>query len=221
MWFIEWSQRCLPIHAAILGVLLLHSPLAYAQGVEALRGALDTAGVQTVFPGDVAYANASIAFNLRYAVSPIAIAYPTSVEQVGAAVAAGAKQHYAISARSGGHSYVAGGLGGQDGSLVIDMSNFENMTVDENANTVEVGVGMRLGDVALGLHQYGRALPHGRCTTVGVGGHATGGGFGFQSRLWGLLLDRVVSETVVLSNGSIVTASKDENEDLFWVSRVG
>ena len=35
--------------------------------------------------------------------------------------------------------------------------------------------------------------------------------------MWGLLLDRAVAETIVISNGSIVTASEDENADLFWV----
>ena len=37
--------------------------------------------------------------------------------------------------------------------------------------------------------------------------------------MWGLLLDRAVAETVVLSNGSIVSASEDEKADLFWVRR--
>ena len=62
---------------------------------------------------------------------------------------------------------VAGGLGGEDGSLVVDLSNFKDIVVDEVTNTVQVGAGNRLGDVALRLNDYGRALPHGRCTTVG------------------------------------------------------
>ena len=121
--------------------------------------------------------------NLRYTITPVAIAYPTTPEKVGAVVAAGAAQHYSVTARSGGvrnipsllyiflmflqHSYVAGGLGGEDGSLVVDLSNFKYIEVDEVANTVEVGSGNRLGDVALRLNDFGRALPHGRCTTVG------------------------------------------------------
>ncbi|KAL1712875.1 hypothetical protein EV715DRAFT_277706 [Schizophyllum commune] len=176
-----------------------------AQDIGALREALQNAGVEAVFDGDTAYANASTAFNLRYTITPVAITYPNIPEQVGAVVAAGAAQHYSVTARSGGHSYVAGGLGGEDGALVVDLSNFKYIEVDEVANTVEVGAGNRLGDVALRLNDFGRALPHG-----------PGGGFGFQSRMWGLLLDRVVSETVVLGNGSVVTASKDENADLFW-----
>lgn len=35
-----------------------------------------------------------------------------------------------------------------------------------------IETGYRLGDIALALNEYGRALPHGRCTYVGIGGHA-------------------------------------------------
>ncbi|KAL1733556.1 hypothetical protein EV714DRAFT_281638 [Schizophyllum commune] len=211
-----WSQRSLFFLAGIAYGLLSFTSRTKAQDIGALRDALQATGVETFFDGDAAYVDASVAcsvisVNLRYNVSPIAITYPTSAEQVGAVVAAGAGQHYA-------HSYVAGGLGGEDGSLVVDLSNFKDIVVDEVTNTVQVGAGNRLGDVALRLNDHGRALPHGRCTTLRISltCDAAGGGFGFQSRMWGLLLDRVVSETVVLGNGSVVTASKDENADLFW-----
>ncbi|KAL1738234.1 hypothetical protein HDZ31DRAFT_26716, partial [Schizophyllum fasciatum] len=199
-----------------LAILLCSLRQTQAQDPSALRRALDEAGVAAVFPEDAAYANASTAYNLRYTIDPIVIAYPTTAEQVGAAVLAGAEQGLAVTARSGGHSYVAGGLGGKNGSLVVDMSNFKAIVVDEATNTVEVGAASRLGDVACVLNDYGRALPHGRCTTVGVGGHATGGGYGHHSRMWGLLLDRIVSGTVVLGNGSVITVSDDEHRELFW-----
>ncbi|KAL1733555.1 hypothetical protein EV714DRAFT_269511 [Schizophyllum commune] len=199
-----------------LAILLQVVLSVQAQDLDALREALDKAGVKAVFTEDAAYANASAPYNTRYTIYPVAVTYPSSAEQVGAVVLAGAAQGLGVTARSGGHSYVAGGLGGKNGSLVVDLGSFKIIEVDEATNTVTVGPGARLGDVARILNDYGRALPHGRCTTVGVGGHATGGGWGHHSRMWGLLLDRAVAETVVLSNGSIVTASEDENADLFW-----
>ncbi|KAI5895779.1 FAD-binding domain-containing protein [Schizophyllum commune H4-8] len=198
--------------AIVLQVLLL----VRAQDLNALREALAQAGVQAVFPGDETYANASAAYNTRYTIYPVAVTYPSTSEQVSAVVSAGAAQGLDVTTRSGGHSYVAGGLGGKNGSLVVDLGSFKSIEVDEETDTVTVGPGARLGDVARILNDYGRALPHGRCTTVGVGGHATGGGWGHHSRMWGLLLDRAVAETVVLSNGSIVTASEEDNADLFW-----
>lgn len=62
----------------------------------------------------------------------------------------------------------------------------------------------------------GRALPHGTCPGVGVGGHIHGG-FGLTGRNWGLTIDRIIEATVVLSNGSAVTASANKNPDLFFV----
>lgn len=44
------------------------------------------------------------------------------------------------------------------------------------------------------------------------------GGYGFTSRMWGLTLDTILSATVVLADGTITTASKNENSDLFWAS---
>lgn len=37
------------------------------------------------------------------------------------------------------------------------------------------------------------------------------------SRLWGLAMDKVISAEIVLANGTVATASKDVNPDLFFV----
>ena len=59
--------------------------------------------------------------------------------------------------------------------------------------------------------------PIGTCPYIGTGGHLGCGGFGFPSRMWGLALDAVISSRVVLANGTIVTASNNQNQDLFFV----
>ena len=59
-----------------------------------------------------------------------------------------------------------------DGSVVIDMSNFTQIFVDRTTFVATIGPGNRLGDVALGLNNAGRALPHGTCPYVGIGGHS-------------------------------------------------
>ncbi|KAL1735589.1 hypothetical protein EV714DRAFT_200079 [Schizophyllum commune] len=193
---------------------------ARALDVDALRGALEDAEVVAVFRDDSGYVNASLAYNLRYNVSPVAITYPSTPQQVSAVVQAGGAQGLAVTARSGGHSYIAAGLGGTDGALVVDMTSFNKTSVNETDNTAKVGAGVLLGDLALALNEYGRALPHGRCPTVGYDPHfLSGGGYGHTSRMWGMLLDHIVSATVVLAEGSIVTASESENADLFWAIR--
>ncbi|KAJ7229342.1 glucooligosaccharide oxidase [Mycena rebaudengoi] len=199
-----------------LAAILLN---AVAQNITDLQNTLSAHGVSTVYPTDENFTTVSQAFNRRFTISPIAVAFPTSVAQVSAAVAAGAAQNLEVVARSGGHSYIANGLGGKDGALVVDMSKLKVITVRSSNNTALIETGNRLGDVALALNAKGRAMPHGTCSYVGIGGHSGYGGFGFTSRIWGLALDVVKSATVVLGNGTIVSASANVNPDLYWVIR--
>lgn len=70
------------------------------------------------------------------------------------------------------HSYIANGLGGKDGALVVDLRNLGNITIDDAKGTAVIETGNRLGDIAAALGEAGKALPHGTCSYVGIGGHA-------------------------------------------------
>ncbi len=73
--------------------------------------------------------------------------------------------------------------------------------------------------MATALYAQGkRAVSHGICGGVGIGGHSTHGGWGFSSRAWGLALDHIVAMQVVLANGTEAWASPKSNPDLYWVS---
>ncbi|KAF9269183.1 glucooligosaccharide oxidase [Marasmius fiardii PR-910] len=197
-------------------LLLLVALFGARVGLCSLRDDLQATGVTALYPGDSGYDAASQSFNRRYTLRPAAVAFPISSQQVSDAVKAGAVNNLKVVARSGGHSYIANGLGGKNGSLVLDLRRFKKITFDPAVNTALIEPGNRLGDIALALNNYGRAIPHGRCTYVGVGGHAAGGGFGFVSRMWGLNLDAVKAAEVVLANGTIATVSTSQNPDLFW-----
>jgi FAD/FMN-containing dehydrogenase len=117
------------------------------------------------------------------------------------------------------HSYIANGLGGADGLVVIDLNkHFTNIQSTPSSNRATIQSGSRLGDIALALNEQGQGLGHGTCPYVGIGGHASFGGFGFASRSWGIVLDVIEEMELVLSNGTITTASKSQNLELFWVS---
>lgn len=84
----------------------------------------------------------------------------------------------------------------------------------------KIGAGQRLGNIAIGLYNQGkRALPHGTCTGVGIGGHALHGGYGYDSREWGLTLDHIVALDVVLANGTQVHATASSYPDVFYAMR--
>lgn len=65
------------------------------------------------------------------------------------------------------------GLGGESGGLMIDLVKLENFDMDTTTWQATLGAGHRLGNLDKKLHQHGRALPHGICPGVGIGGHAT------------------------------------------------
>lgn len=68
----------------------------------------------------------------------------------------------------------------------------------------------------------GLYIQGGGCTSVGAcGGFALGGGFGSFSKRFGSGAAGVLELTVVLSNGSIVTANAYQNPDLYWALRGG
>ena len=130
------------------------------------------------------------------------------------------------------HSYIANGLGGKSGSVVVDLSGLTQISV-ASSGLATISTGNRVGDIATALNDKGRALPHGICPYLGIGGHAcmltflslvvvlsyslgpAFGGWGITSRMWGLTLDTVQSLDIVLANGTIATVSG--SDDLFWV----
>ncbi|PWW76963.1 Glucooligosaccharide oxidase [Tuber magnatum] len=185
-----------------------------------LIGCLDAANVPLISASDADYAPAVMPFNLRLPFFPVAVVVPTTAEHISSAIKCANTFKTKVAARSGGHSYAAYGLGGADGSLMIDMKMFRHLSVDPDTYVATVGAGLRLGDVASGIYRLAkRGLPHGTCPGVGISGHALHGGFGFTSRMWGTTLDNIVEMEVVLANGDIVTVSKRTDPDLFWALR--
>ncbi|KAI5785606.1 hypothetical protein DFH27DRAFT_265144 [Peziza echinospora] len=180
--------------------------------------ARNNSGVEIIQPTSPSWSQAIEPYNLRLHYVPLVLIVPETARQVAAAVDCARRHKIKVQSRSGGHSYGAMGLGGKNGSLVIDLKKFNSIAVD--GETVTVGPGVRLGNLAIALFENGkRAMPHGICPGVGVGGHALHGGFGLTSRMWGTTLDNILEMEVVLADGSIVLASEKKNADLFWALR--
>ncbi|OAV99593.1 hypothetical protein PTTG_09620 [Puccinia triticina 1-1 BBBD Race 1] len=191
-----------------------------AADTASLRQKLAALRIDAVFPQDPDYEKVSAAYNKRFTYKPAAIVFPHNATEVANAVKVGVAEKIPVSPRSGGHSYAAYGLAGKNGALVIDLERLKHISVDKASGQALIGAGSRLGDIALGLNDHGgRAIPHGTCPHVGLGGHAAFGGYGFSSRMWGLTLDQITEHEIVLANGTIVTSSATVNPDLFWALR--
>ncbi|CAG8117147.1 unnamed protein product [Penicillium olsonii] len=157
------------------------------------------------------------AYNLNIPVTPAAITYPQSADEVASILKCASDFDYKVQARSGGHSFGNYGLGGQNGAIVVDMKHFAQFSMEESTHIATIGPGTSLGDLDTKLYNSGnRAMSHGICPTIRTGGHLTMGGLGPTARQWGLALDHVEEVEVVLANSSIVRASDTRNQDLFF-----
>ncbi|WP_319431704.1 FAD-binding oxidoreductase [Mycobacterium sp. RTGN5] len=174
-----------------------------------------------VLPSSADYAAAKGVFNSRFGGStPVAVVAATSIADVQKAVAFAATNHIGISARSGGHSYI--GASALDATLVIDLRRLPGgIDVDAGRNLVTVAPATDLDSVQTQLAARGRSIPSGSCPTVGVAGLTLGGGLGSDARRCGLTCDALVSASLVLPTGTVVTASADDHDDLFWALRGG
>ncbi|KAF1938027.1 putative glucooligosaccharide oxidase, partial [Clathrospora elynae] len=172
------------------------------------------------FPQDLMYQMTDVhAYNLDYSTTPAAVTYPKTPEQVSGVVMCAHANGVAVQARSGGHSYANYGLGGYNGSLVVDMKNFADFNYNAADQTVTFGPGNRLGDLSKKLKPLDRVMSYGVEADIGSGGHMTIGGLGPLGRQFGLAADQIVSAQCVLGNGTIVTASASMNPDLFFAIR--
>lgn len=170
-----------------------------------------------VLPHDDSYTIASqLELGQFDPIRPQAVAYCTSAADVAAAVRFAREQGLAVAVRSGGHSY--GGYSTTSG-LIIDLSRLNQVTVGDGV--VTIGPGAQAVQVLAALAPHHLVVSEGGCPTVATGGFLGSGGFGFLTRLLGMACDAVTSAEVVLADGSIVTASAREHEDLFWAIRGG
>src|SRR5689334_20322582 len=174
---------------------------------------------QVIDPGSPAYDEARKVHNGMIDRHPALIARCADVADVIACVNYARQNNLIVAIRGGGHN--AGGFGVCDGGLVIDLSAIKYTHVDPQARTVRVGGGCTWADVDHATHAFGLAVPSGVIASTGVGGLSLGGGLGHLTRHYGLTIDNLISADIVLANGSCVTASEWQHEDLFWAIRGG
>src|SRR3954468_9383735 len=170
-------------------------------------------------PDDARYDEARTLFNAMIDRRPAVIAQCATPGDVRDALELARTSNYDVAVRAGGHS--VSGLSTNDGGIVIDVRPMKQISVDPKGRTARVGAGVTWGELDRATQEHGLATTGGRVSTTGVAGFTLGGGSGWLERSFGLACDNLVSVDLVTADGRQVTASEDENPDLFWALHGG
>ena len=150
---------------------------------------------------------------------PALIARCADVEDVIEAVNFARENDLLVAVRGGGHNVA--GTASADGGLVVDLSAMKDIEVDPERRTVRAGAGVTIGELDEETQKHGMATPMGVVSETGIAGLTLNGGMGHLRRKHGLSSDNLVSVDVVTADGRFLTASEEENADLFWAIRGG
>lgn len=172
-----------------------------------------------LLPDEHGYEGARKIWNGMFDRKPAVIARCIGTSDVIQAVNFARDNNLLVAVKGGGHN--SAGTAVCDGGMMIDLSLMRRVIVDKNNRTVRVDGGALLGDVDYETQLHGLAVSAGIVSHTGVGGLALGGGMGWISRKYGFSVDNLLTAEVVTADGRLVTASKDENPDLFWGIRGG
>ncbi|KAJ4704464.1 cannabidiolic acid synthase-like [Melia azedarach] len=165
--------------------------------------------------------------NLRFSTpttpKPQVIVTPLKVSHVQASIYCSKKYGMQIRIRSGGHDYE--GLSYVSHALpfvIIDLINLTSINVNAEEKTAWVQAGATIGQLYYRIAEKSKTLafPAGVCPSVGVGGHLSGGGYGFLLRKYGLAADNIVDAHLIDVNGRFLDR-KSMGEDMFWAIRGG
>ncbi|KAJ5787887.1 FAD linked oxidase N-terminal [Penicillium paradoxum] len=180
--------------------------------LDALRGRLNTTAIFT--PGSENYETSIVRWSDTGRKRAGVVVQPIDAADIATAVLWAQEHDINLAVKGGGHS--TAGTSSSDGGLVIDLSRMAHVTVDVEQKTITAQGGATWEDVDEAGAAHGLAAVGGTVNHTGVGGLTLGGGYGWLSGEYGLVIDNLLSATVVLADGRIVTASATENADLFW-----
>ncbi len=170
-------------------------------------------------PTDPGYDEARKVHNGLVDKHPALIARCRGTADIADAIRLGRQLGLEVAVKGGGHNVA--GRATVEGGLVIDLSQMKGIHVDAQACTVRAQGGVTWAELNRETQLHGLAVTGGVVSSTGIAGLTLGGGLGWLMSRFGLALDNLLSVELVTADGTILTASADDNPDLFWALRGG
>lgn len=174
---------------------------------------------EVILPGDESYDESRSIWNGMIDRNPAVICKCSGVADVISCVNFARENNMILSVHGKGHNIA--GKSVCDNGIMIDLSGMNDVHVNPEKRKALVSPGANLGDVDHETQAFGLATPTGINSTTGISGLTLGGGFGWLTRKHGMTIDNLISAELVTAEGKVVTASENENPDLFWALRGG
>ncbi|KAH8651349.1 hypothetical protein BX600DRAFT_516920 [Xylariales sp. PMI_506] len=182
----------------------------------------ETFNGQLVFPDEGYYKQELLGYwSLQQSLTrPACIFLPLTSQDVSTVLKVSHELQCPFAAKSGGHAAFAGSSN-IAGGITIDLAGMNDITMNRDRSTVYVGPGNKWVDVYRYLEPENLVVIGGRVAPIGIGGLTLGGGISYFSNAHGFACDNVASYEVVTATGDVITASPDDNQDLYWALRGG
>ncbi|KPI40358.1 6-hydroxy-D-nicotine oxidase [Cyphellophora attinorum] len=182
--------------------------------IDAIKQLLAGTSATVVTPDDSGYHDTIKRWSMA-ASKPAGVSIlPTTADEVAKVVKYASENNLDLAVKGGGHS--TAGASSTDGGLLFDLGKMRKVTFDKEREVLVIGGGANWGDVDEEAYKFGYATVGGTVMDTGVGGLTLGGGYGWLSGQYGLVIDNLLEVELVLASGEIIRASKTQNPDLFW-----
>jgi FAD/FMN-containing dehydrogenase len=174
---------------------------------------------QLLQPLDTGYEEARRVHNGLVDKRPGLIARCRGVADVVEAVQLARAEKLEIAVRGGGHNIA--GRAVIDNGIMIDLAPMKGIFVYPAGKIAHAQGGVLWREFNRETQVHGLATTGGVVSTTGIAGLTLGGGLGWLMSKHGLALDNLRAADLVMADGRLMRASKDENPDLFWAIRGG